>query len=278
MLSNVTNAVVALRSDERWRGVFAFNEMTRRVLIDGQPLCDYDAQRVHEWLQRAGLSDVSLDATHEAINLVAHETIVHPVRDYLDGLTWDGRERIDTWLTDYLGADRNEYTRDVGRMFLTSAVARPYEPGCKVDHMPVLEAPQGTGKTSACQILGGEWYSDSLQADVSRKDASLHLRGRWILELSELEALNRSEVTALKSFLTRCEERYRPPYGRHEVIEPRQCVFIGTTNESQYLKDPTGGRRFWPVACGRIDRERLVADRDQLFAEAVVAYRAGHPW
>lgn len=278
VLSNVANAAVALRSDARWKDTFAFDEMSRRVLIDGQPLCDYGAQRVHEWLQRAGLSQVSLDATHEAISLVAQETVVHPVKNYLDGLTWDGRERVDSWLADYLGAERGDYTRDVGRMLLLSAVARVYEPGCKVDHMPVFEGPQGIGKSTACQTLGGEWYSDSLQADVSRKDASLHLRGRWILELSELEALNRSEVTALKSFLTRQEERYRPPYGRHEVYEPRQCVFVGTTNESQYLKDPTGGRRFWPVACGTIHRERLAAERDQLFAEAVVAYRAGQPW
>jgi len=229
-------------------------------------------------IQRDALPTLSRDVMHQAIDAHAAEHPFHPVRHYLDGLVWDGAARIETWLPQYLGAEDSAYSRAVGKMFLIAMVARIFKPGCKADYMLILEGLQGARKSTACAILGGEWFSDALPDIRAGKDASQHLNGKWLIEVSEMSAMDKAEAAALKAFITRTEERYRPSYARKEVIEPRQCCFIGTTNKSVYLRDETGGRRFWPVKVGQIDTDGLSAARDQLFAEAVAHYCAGNAW
>src|SRR5262249_42604988 len=150
--------------------------------------------------------------------------------------------------------------------FLISAVARIYEPGCQADHIIILESDQGEGKSTALRIMGDPFFTDDL-AELGTKDASLATAGVWIIELSELDAMTRADRSRIKSFVSRRVDRYRPVYGRRLVETKRQCVFAGSVNDSEYLKDDTGARRFWPVRCGRIDLDGIRRDKDQLWAE-----------
>ena len=218
---NLHNALLALREDQQLAGVFRRDEMLRAGVLpeDGtlRPATDVHVGRLQAHLQRAGLQTIGKDAVHQAVEIAAAENAFHPVRDYLTGLRWDGYPRLGTWLHRYLGVERGDYATGIGTMFLIAMVARVMRPGCKADYMLVLEGPQGARKSTACRILGGAWFSDSMPDIRAGKDVSQHLNGKWLIEVAEMSALDKAEAAALKAFVTRDTERYRPSYGRLEV-------------------------------------------------------------
>lgn len=201
----------------------------------------------------------------------------HPVRQYLDGLKWDGENRLDKWLIEYAGAKDTPYVRAVSRIVLIAAVRRARHPGAKYDEMLILESPQGTNKSSALRILSvdDDWFSDDLPLNNDTKRFMESTSGKWIVEAGELKGMNRTEVTSLKACLSRQIDEARMSYDRKPTVSARQFVIIGTTNETDgYLRDPTGNRRFWPVRIQQFDLEALRRDRDQLWAEAAIAEAA----
>jgi predicted P-loop ATPase len=207
----------------------------------------------------------------------AHRNAFHPVLDYLGGLSWDGVKRIDKWLTTYGKVEENEYTRAVGRIALVAAVRRVRQPGCKFDEMLVLvDEEQGTEKSEAIQGLcpNPDWFTDSFRLGSNDKETIETLYGKWIAEIPELAGMRRSEVETIKAQLSRQRDRARLAYGRFRTEARRQCIFFGTTNELQFLKD-NQNRRFWPVQSGRWDVAALQSDRNQLWAEAAAAEAAG---
>lgn len=293
--NHIHNASLALGADPSFDGLLRLDRMTVRTVLprhapdqvkpdpEGEfprPITERDVTAIHCKLITLGLRSISRETVIHAIEDIARRNAFHPVRDYLGGLAWDGEPRLHNWLQTYLGCEHDAYSQIVGPKFLIAMVARVYEPGCKADYMPVLEGPQGTGKSSACRVLAGQWFSDSLP-ELHRGDPvrlSMAVRGKWVIEVSEMSAIRAAEASALKAFLTQTEEQFVPKFGRVEVHEPRQCLFIGTTNKSAYLGDETGGRRFWPLKTSLIDLPALARDRDQLFAEAVDRYLRGEPW
>lgn len=275
------NAVLMLRKvnrDHDYR--IRKNDMSGQDEWCAGPINDADLGLIRVAIEQAGMHNVGADLTAGAVRAVAELNRYHPVKDWLESLHHDGTPRLDIWLTRYLGAEDSPYVRAVGRAFLVAMVARVMRPGCKHDHVLVLGGAQGIGKSTACRILGGDWSGDNMPSirDGAR-EAGLYLRGHWLVELAELAPSRKAEAEDLKAFLTRATDEIRAPYARRADIVPRQCVFVGTTNETAFLRDASGGRRFWPVTCGaKIETEALATDREQLFAEAVTAYRAGEAW
>jgi predicted P-loop ATPase len=285
VLGTLGNALTALRLAPVWQGVLWFNEFAlavaaRKALPWGGPpgaWTDHQDLLTTEWMEHQGirLNDIQVG---KAVLTAAKEHLWHPVREYLDGLEWDSVPRLNQLFPAYFGSKDDEYTQAVGPNFFIGAVARIEDPGCRVDHVPILEGPQGGGKSRAVATIGGEYATDNIP-DLGTKDAQLALvSGLWIIEIAELDAMSRAEVTRIKAVLSRPREYVRPPYHKNFIWASRQCVFIGTVNHNVYLRDETGGRRFWPVECGQIRVDDLSRDRDQLWAEAKYRYDHGEKW
>lgn len=283
-ICNVHNAAIVLKG-LMW-GKFRYNELDCSVEFKdtGKPIEDHNIIAIQSMVQRAALPLVTRTTIGDAIDLISRDFSFHPIKDYLDDLPpWDKENRLEWLFPYYFGGDAGalvpgEYEAAIGRMFMIGLVARVKQPGCQVDHMPVIEGPQGHRKSTACRILVGDAFFGDNVPNITQRESSQYLRGKWLIELSEMHAYDKSETASMKSFISRRIERYFARYGRTESNEPRQCCFIGTTNLSEYLKDETGGRRFWPVKSGEVNIPHLLRDRDQLFAEALFRFQQGESW
>lgn len=290
--ASVNNVVLILKNDPKLHGNFGFDDFFKRPRVYGDlPWAKFSERSFDTWsdVDDSGLrwyleKTYSIDYRSkitDAVNLAMNDNKRHPVREYLDSLSWDGEKRIDTLFIRLLGAEDNAYVRAVTRKSLIGAVARIYKPGCKHDYMPVLVGPQGCGKSMTLSKLGGIWFSDSLYT-VQGKDAYEQLQGAWIIEMAEMAAIKKSEIEQIKQFISKQVDTFRAAYAARTTSNPRQCVFFGTTNDDVFLKDVTGGRRFWPIDVVGSDYDLDIELRpeivDQIWAEAVVYFKNGEKW
>lgn len=291
----LANVITILTEHPSWKGVLQYDMFREAVVFTRPPPCrpqdapqhrtqgplwlETDDTRTQAWIRQHIGFEPSRTMVSDAVATVAEGAAMHPVREYLDQLEWDGEERLPTFLSNYFGARVSAYTAGIGMCWMISGVARVMRPGCQVDYMLVLEGAQGLGKSSGVRALlpKREWFSDT-GIVIGQKDSYLTLHGLWIYGFDELDSIRGSDITKTKSFLTSPSDRLRPPYGRRMRDFPRQTIFVGTTNETEYLRDRTGNRRFWPVTCTKIDVEAIARDRDQLWAEAKARFERGEKW
>jgi predicted P-loop ATPase len=290
---DIGNLALLLENLSEWTGVFKFDESRDKLYwaeapppVTGlrnpqkdDPIQDYDYIYVSQWfaLHQNYRASFKKEQIRDAVMARGWANRHNSLTNHLDSLEWDGVPRVDRWLSEFLHVEDTPYARFVGRAWLISAMARAYRPGCKADHVLVLEGRQGVGKTSTFEIIGGDWHLPDVPR-VDNKDARGILSSAWIAEFSELAALKGVEQQKVKSFITERVDKYRPPYGHNFVVKPRRCVFAGSTNECEWIMDSTGGRRFWPVRVVKVDFDKLNKERGALLAEARNAYREGELW
>ena len=288
----MANVVTLLRQSPEWEGVLGFDEFSGRHMIwkrpptdapgttfDPRPLGNKDIRAIIEWVQRNGVA-ASPNYIGEAILRVGDELRVHPVKNYLDALKWDGVDRLDKFLIEHAGVTDTPLNRAMTTRWMIQAIARIYQPGCQADSTLILEGEQGIGKSTLLKTLFGQWYADHLP-ELGSKDAMVQLRGTWCIEIAELATLTRADANRIKAFLTCREDRFREPYGRLAENVARSNVFAGSVNPGGlgYLKDATGARRFWPLEVPQtIDIKAVAKIRDQLWAEARHRFEKGEVW
>lgn len=278
-----TMAAEILRTDSRWRGLIWFDDFRKLPMLGDRQWSDHDAQRVAEWLARVYQVEISADSLRPICAAIGDDHRRDPLTEYLRGLKWDGVERIGGWLVWGMGAADTPINRWMGEAWLVQAVARALRPGCQADATLVLLGEQGEGKTSTLRELVGAFWSES-KIDIGNVPRCYQqVAAGWVHELGEMAQFlgSRMDQNEAKNFLTSPVDRFIPLHGRAPVAWSRRCVFIGTTNRPEFLRDPTGARRFWPVelgASGPVNRDLVVGLRDQLWAEAVHRLDAGAEW
>ena len=290
----LNNIILIIENDSHLKGKIKMNDFTGYAEIDGIMPWDKDAPEKRVWqdsdtdglqwyLEYVYGIKMGNDKVFRALSVFYRRVAYDPIVEYLDGLAWDNTERLDTLFVDYLGAADNEYTREVTRKMFVGAVARAYEPGSKFDNMLILSGRQGIGKSTILRKVGFDrWFTDGIKT-FEGKELCEVIQGKWIVEISELEALNKSEVGSVKQILSQTSDRYRAAYGRIVQEHPRRCVFFGTSNNSDYLRDRTGNRRFWPVDTEIVPIKKSVftdltdEEINQIWAEAKVRYTQNEP-
>lgn len=280
---NLDNCIAVLQGHPRFAGRIWYDTFHQEIMTTWdyerpRQWVDADRLRVATVFQRDfGLAKFGDEVVEKAAIAVAHADQRDELRDWLKSLRWDGTPRLDSWLQHAVGAPADEYHDAIGRNFVLAMVARGLVPGCKADTMPVFEGAQGAGKSRLLAILGGSYYAE-LTESLDTKDFFVVIQGKWLVEIAELDAFRRTDVTRIKQVLSSQQDRCRLPYAKRAMDLPRRVVFAGTTNEHEYLRDHTGARRFWPLTVARIDHDWLQANRLQLFAEAVERFQAGATW
>ncbi len=256
--------------------IIRFDEFHGRYFHrDGHEWRDVDELVLATWMQRAcRFRAASSVLVHQAAIVAAHRHVTNEPRDWMESLAWDGTPRIAHFFHEVLGAKDSEYIRAASRNFWLGMVKRVYEPGCRLRNVVVLEGSQDKGKSFALAKIGGPWYAEASDSVMS-KDFYLAMQGKFLIEIAELDAFSRADVRRIKQIISSPIDRYRAPYARAAQDYPRRCVFTGTTNEDAYLGDVTGGTRFWPVPTGELRLDLIDDNREQLFAEAVAAIKAG---
>lgn len=290
LLRSARNVMLVLENDPRLTGKFQYDRFSEKITVMGETpwnaetkkreLTDPDMAGLRVFLETE-YSLTGKEKIQDAFDTFIHKNATHAVRDYLDGLQWDGVERLDRVLIDYLGAEDTPYVRKVTRKLFCAGVARIYDPGVKYDYLVVLIGAQGAGKSTLARIMGKDWFTDSLKVvDMRDKTATEKLLGVWVAELAEMDGFSKVDSTTVKSFLSTATDRFRPAYGRFTVNRPRQSILIGTSNTKNFLVDETGNRRFLPVDIGVSKPTKSVFTdlepvMDQIWAEAVARWRMG---
>lgn len=288
--ATAANILTIMENDENLKGCFAYNEFTHRTVVlrdlpwrklEGtaeECLREVDDSGLRAYFETT-YDIVASGKIQDALNLIVERNGYHPIKDYLNSRVWDGQKRVDTLFTDYLGVEDTSYSRATARKSLVAAVARIFEPGVKYDYVPIIVGEQGIGKSTLLRKLGRSWFSDTFKMNEG-KDMYEQLQGVWIIEIGELDGLRKAEVETIKLYISKQWDTFRPAYARRVEVFKRQCVFFGTTNEEQFLRDSTGNRRFLPLRTGEVEATKDVFALDddtvsQIWAEAVHLYNHG---